>query len=298
MKPILLLPLAVLLSVAASFGVARLVLACPATAVTSGASADDLARLAQAIAEIQDRETRLARSIDELRAELAARPSEEARIPVGEIRAEVARALEREGASAPAAAADTTPPAVFDAKAAFEALLGPDVDWDASQEKWKAIDAAGGLDLVVAMFEQYAKDHPESADAQVQLGEAYLQKVFRAGNGPESGTWAIKADQSFDKALAIDDHSWDARFTKAVSLSFWPPVFGKSSEAIKHFEVLVEQQAGQPSQPQFAQTWLLLGNMYQQGGNPAQALATWQGGLALFPGDAGLQQQIQNAQGH
>jgi len=122
--------------------------------------------------------------------------------------------------------------------------------------------------------------------------------VFKAGNGPEAGIWATKADKAFDAALAVDDHCWDARFSKAVSLSFWPPVFGKQGEAIKNFEVLTEQQASQPSDPKFAQTWLLLGNMYQQTGRMDQALATWQKGLALFPGNEALQAQIASAQGH
>jgi tetratricopeptide (TPR) repeat protein len=92
--------------------------------------------------------------------------------------------------------------------------------------------------------------------------------------------------------------SWDARFAKAVSLSFWPPLLGKQNEAIKNFEVLVEQQAGQPQKPEYAQTYWALGNMYTQSGDKAKALATWQQGLALYPGNAQLEAQIANAQGH
>ncbi len=180
----------------------------------------------------------------------------------------------------------------------MQELLDPSLTREEKMAKWKAINAAGALDEVVAMFEEFAKEHPGSAGAQVDLGGAYLQKVFKAGNGPEAGVWATKADKAFDAALGIDDHSWDARFSKAVSLSFWPPVFGKQTEAIKNFEVLAEQQAQQPSDPKYAQTWLLLGNLYQQLGKSDQALATWQKGLAAFPENASLLQQIANAQGH
>ena len=90
----------------------------------------------------------------------------------------------------------------------------------------------------------------------------------------------------------------DARFSKAISLSFWPPVFGKQTEAINNFEILAAQQAQQPQEPKFAQTWLLLGNVYQQIGKSEQALAAWQKGLSIFPDNAQLLQQIANAQGH
>jgi tetratricopeptide (TPR) repeat protein len=223
-------------------------------------------------------------------------------VPSGEIEEAVARAMKQQAAAQDSQAAGAADPAhaggKFDARAAFEELLGSKLSRDAKMAKWKAIAAAGGLDEVVAMFEEYAKEHPGSAGAQVELGGAYLQKVFKAGNGPEAGVWATKADKAFDAALAIDDHSWDARFSKAVSLSFWPPVFGKQTEAIRNFEVLLDQQADQPSDPKFAQSWLFLGNLYQQLGKMDQAVAIWQKGLASFPDNAALQQQIANAQGH
>jgi tetratricopeptide (TPR) repeat protein len=304
MKPALLLASAVLLSVTLSYGVVRL---CPVThASTPSASPEEVSRIARSLADAEDRERALAEEIRKLREDLAVRSSAGTRVPEGEIEAAVARAFaaHRDAASSAAEAAPgvtiaskETTPKPFDAKAAFEELTAPGLSHEERMAKWKAIADAGKLDEMVALFEQYAKDHPESALAQVDLGGAYLQKVFKAGNGPEAGVWATKADQAFDTALSVDDHCWDARFSKAVSLSFWPPVFGKQNEAIKHFEILTEQQA-QGSDTKFAQTWLLLGNMYQQTGRGEQAMATWQKGLALFPGNAALQEQIANAQGH
>jgi tetratricopeptide (TPR) repeat protein len=303
MKPILVLAIAVLASAATSLAVVHLVQStCVQASAAPAATAEDVARLSQMLADGQAREASLAKSVEDLRAEFLSRPREDSRVPVGDIESAVARALKEQGDSAALEASRVqskdSKPGKFDAHAAFQDLLVPGLSREDAREKWKAIDAAGGVDEVLALFEQYAREHPESAGAQVELGGAYLQKVFKAGNGPEAGVWATKADKAFDGALSIDDHSWDARFSKAVSLSFWPPVFGKQTEAIKHFEILAEQQAQAPPEPRFAQTWLLLGNLYQQLGNPNQALATWQKGLSLFPDNAQIQKQIANAQGH
>lgn len=300
MKPTLVLVVAAVLSASISFAVVRCSARCAAAAPSpSAASADEIARLARALGESEARQASLQKSLEDLRAEIALQSSRDSRVPTGEIEQAVARALEKQAGSPETTGADPAHAAGrFDARAAFEDLLAPNLSRDAKLAKWKAIAAAGGLDDVVAMFEEYAKENSGSASAQVELGGAYLQKVFKAGNGPEAGVWATKADKAFDAALAIDDHSWDARFSKAVSLSFWPPVFGKQTEAIRNFEVLLDQQADQPSDPKFAQSWLFLGNLYQQLGKMDQAVATWQKGLASFPDNAALQQQIANAQGH
>jgi len=49
-----------------------------------------------------------------------------------------------------------------------------------------------------------------------------------------------------------------------------------------------------PPQPQFAQTYVLLGEQYQKAGQSDQAQATWQLGLARFPNDPTLRQKTGN----
>jgi len=75
-------------------------------------------------------------------------------------------------------------------------------------------------------------------------------------------------------------------------------MFGKQAEAIHQFEVLVDQQAGQPAKGDFVQTHLVLGNLYLQQGQKDKALAVWQNGLAQFPGNAALMQQIASLEAH
>jgi len=296
MKPLIVWVVALLLSVAASFAVARL--AAPAPEPAPSLVPEGMDRLANLVSRIESKQEALAKSIDELRVRVDSGQLGDSRVPVGEIEAAVARALQAPATAAAVEAAPAAASAAPNAGSFFDKLQVDGLSREESEALWKEAAAAGLLDDVLALFEERAKANPGSADAQLDLGRAYLQKVFKAGNGPEAGLWATKADKSFDAALAADDHHWDARFSKAVSLSFWPPVFGKQTEAIKQFEILIDQQGGSASNPSYAQTWLLLGNMYQQLGKADQALATWQKGLALFPDNAQLAQQIANGQSH
>jgi hypothetical protein len=162
---------------------------------------------------------------------------------------------ESEGDASPAQAKFSTAEEVI---LAMQAADG----WDAQMAAMQAAADAGLLDAVIEELEKRAELQPDSESAQLELAVGYLQKVFSTTNPIETGTWAMKLDGTYDKALAINDQSWDARFGKAMSLSNWPAFTGKQGEAIRQFEILRGQQADAASRPEFAQTYLILGNMY------------------------------------
>ena len=98
----------------------------------------------------------------------------------------------------------------------------------------------------------------------------------------------------------------EGRFPDAsIGLSLSVPVFNRGARgdlAIakaqrSQAEILVAQQAGMPKEAHFAQTHLLLGNLYQQSGNLDKAKAAWAAGLALFPDDAELKHKLELAGG-
>ena len=165
-------------------------------------------------------------------------------------------------------------------------------DWDEQMAALAAAHEAGILDEVIAELERRAESQPDSESAQMELAAGYMQKLFTTSNPIESGTWAMKLDETYDKALVINDQSWDARFGKAMSLSNWPDFTGKKSEAIRQFEILREQQRSAPNGPGYDQTYLILGNMYQQQGKADQARAAWQEGLDRYPDHAQLREQL------
>ena len=172
------------------------------------------------------------------------------------------------------------------------AQLLADADDLASVGIWKRIVEEGRDAEVLAHFKALADANPNDPEAQLELGQAYLGRTQEAGASPLAGKYATLADEALDAALEADPEHWEARFTKAVALSFWPPVFGKQASAIQEYETLVGQQAGLAPSSQHAQTHLLLGNMYHQTGQADKALAAWQTGLDLFPDHAELASQI------
>ena len=104
-----------------------------------------------------------------------------------------------------------------------------------------------------------------------------------------------KGDTAYDRALELDGEHWRARFNKAISLSFWPAALGKQPEAIKHFEILVDQQGSGRTHPGHPETHYYLGNMYLQMGDREKAIATWEAGLAKVPDHENLRKQIDAA---
>ena len=214
-----------------------------------------------------------------------------ARKPVDPPRLETA-AVQVEPAPGPASGAAPTAPEAFDVATALARLIDPSTGWDESEQLWKRAREAGRVEDLVKAFEARALAEPNNPQAHSELGEAYGQMAAVNGNSPEAATWAIKADRSYDKALELDQNHWEARFNKAISLSFWPPVFGKGGEAVRQFETLLSQQRTAPAAPEHAYTYYFLGNLYSQQGNQEKAREIWNQGALLFPGNKELAGQL------
>lgn len=164
-----------------------------------------------------------------------------------------------------------------------------DLEWSGI---WNKAKEAGLTDELIALFEQRAEENPNDADAQAELGFAYIAKIQQVTDGPMKGQLGVQADQAFDRALEVDPNHWDARFTKAISYSFWPAFTGKPAQAVTQLEILVERQANLPRDPKHAQTYLMLGNLYQQQGRLEEAQQAWANGAALFPTNQELAAQV------
>ncbi|HKX46307.1 MAG TPA: tetratricopeptide repeat protein, partial [Planctomycetota bacterium] len=199
-------------------------------------------------------------------------------------------------ASAEGDSAAAPPVGGLDADAAFDRIVAGDFASELEGEEfWQAVRDAGLMEEVLARFRERAEERPNDPEAQFDLGVAYVQALEGAA-GPMQGMLAAKADEAFDAALALDEDHLEARAWKAISLSFWPPVFGKHNQAIQQFEILIEKQKNFPAEPQHASAYVLLGNLHLQQGAQDEALAVWKAGLALFPDDVELAQKIVEAE--
>lgn len=165
---------------------------------------------------------------------------------------------------------------------ALALLFDPEVKDSRKERVFKELAKLGLLDDVLLVYEERARENPSDPDVQSELGVAYIQKLLSV-NVAEQGTWFKKADAAFDRALALDERHWPARFVKAVSYAFSPPLLGYHTKAIEHFEILREQQESGPPQKHFAQTYLYLGNLYSNQGKAEKAQEVWEKGLSLYP---------------
>jgi hypothetical protein len=89
------------------------------------------------------------------------------------------------------------------------------------------------------------------------------------------------ANQPAGVVAVIDDSSEAAAGTDTVAAP--PPTA---------FSRAIDQQETMPPQPQFGQTYVVLGDQYQKMGRPEHAAATWLMGAQRFPGHLEIQQRI------
>lgn len=179
---------------------------------------------------------------------------------------------------------------------AIETLVSPQASFQQKHEAWRQLQDAGQLDEVIEALKQGASDNPTSAAYPAALGQAQLYKAgVVAQNGGalnEMGMLGMQADQNFDRALKLDPVNWEAQFFKAAAMSHWPLELNKGEEVVQRLSNLIDQQESVSVQPQFAQTYVLLGDQYQKMGQSDYAAATWRIGAQKFPGNQELQQRI------
>jgi tetratricopeptide (TPR) repeat protein len=255
----------------------------PAVGVEASA---DLADLRQRVADLHAR-------VVELTSGTAAPGATPARRPVtddDELARAVDRVLRARGLVAPVDARADRPTLDVDSTVVRLLELGRQ---PAAAELWERVRATEHVDGVVAAFERRAAEAPRSPDARVDLGLAYVQKLLSMSDGIDKARVGADADRAFTEALELDPNHWEARFRKAEGLSYWPAASGKRAEAIDHFEVLAAQQETGAPRPEQADTYVLLGTLYEQHGQPDKAAAIWSRGAARHPDHAALRERSQ-----
>jgi hypothetical protein len=163
-------------------------------------------------------------------------------------------------------------------------------------ELFQQLIKSGQIDQAIGELKQRALDNPNDAEIPTTLGEAQLNKVGAiheaGGDINEQGILAMQADQSFNAALKIDPANFEAQLVKSISMTYWPAEPARDGQVVQTLSSLIDRQETMPSQPDFAQTYIYLGNEYQKIGQPDKAQATWQLGLTKFPNDPTLQKKI------
>jgi hypothetical protein len=175
---------------------------------------------------------------------------------------------------------------------AMDVIVSRQTSFQERQAAWKQLRDTGELDQALSTLQEGAANNSTSTEYATALGEAYIYKLQTVRDFHEVSILALQADQSFNTALGLAPANWEAQFFKASALSRWPAEMNKGPEVIQQLSNLIDQQEAMPPQPQFAQTYVLLGDQYKKTGQPDYAIQTWRLGLAKFPGDSTLQGKI------
>lgn len=175
---------------------------------------------------------------------------------------------------------------------AVDLLVLPQASYQQKHSIWTQLRESGSLDQAIRDLEERSANNPASTECAASLGQAYIQKCGTISDVREQGILAMQADKIFDTALSLDPSNWEARFTKAVALSYWPANMNKGDEVVQHFLTLIQQQETQPLQPQFAETYVWLGDQYQKAGRMDDAQSVWERGLSLFPDQEKLKNRL------
>jgi tetratricopeptide (TPR) repeat protein len=148
---------------------------------------------------------------------------------------------------------------------------------------------------ILASLEKAVADAPENVDGRMRLSRAYLAKLFTVPDGPEKGVWAMKAMDQYGKVLERDAEHWEARYSLAMSYSQFPDFLNKRPDAIREFETLKKQQEQRTPEPQYAQTYLQLRQLYLKDGRTDDAKAVLEEGRRRFPDDEELKKASEGA---
>jgi tetratricopeptide (TPR) repeat protein len=140
---------------------------------------------------------------------------------------------------------------------------------------WQQLRELGGVEEAVRWCEQMAKAQPANADAQTDLGVAFVNLMLQATTEEQRIELGKRIEAQFDKALALQPDHWEARFRRAVGLSYGDQMSGRRTEAITEFERLVTQQAALTPRPGHAETYVYLGRLYAQRGEHDKAREIW-----------------------
>lgn len=150
---------------------------------------------------------------------------------------------------------------------------------------WESVRTHKELDALIAELNTIIESDSEDIDSRLVLAQAYIAKVLgSATGGPEQGLWAGKAESMWKEVLEVDASNWNAQHNIAFSYSQYPDFTNKTDGAIREYEKTVVLQDGSAKPgPGFSKTYLALSKLHLKNGDPGNALATLEKGVAAHP---------------
>lgn len=190
-----------------------------------------------------------------------------------------------------------------DSLAAFEAAVSvaPDNLRAGNDYRMAIIAAAAGdkttakYDRAIAFFEKLIANHPNAANAHLNYGFAYVDKIPAAGAITQV-ILASRALDAFSRSLELRS-SWIGLYTRGNSYLFWPKIFGRTKYAIADLEAAMKLQRAEEKRSFHVRTYIALGDSFWKMDDVPKAVAIWREGLGQFPDDAVLKSRLATGDG-
>jgi tetratricopeptide (TPR) repeat protein len=177
------------------------------------------------------------------------------------------------------------------ALAKFEAALAADPDSLRYASDYRmAVISCAQYDRAIVFFGQLTAAHPGSANAVLNHGYAYVDKIPTVG----AVTQVILANTAlglFSKSIELK-RTWLALYTRGNSYLYWPTVFGRAPLGVADLEAAVAMSKAGEKWPYHARAYIALGDGYWKLGQIDKARATWQEGVRLFPEESRLRARL------
>ena len=173
----------------------------------------------------------------------------------------------------------------------LEAALSADPDnIRYGSEYRQAVIQSKEYDRSLKFFEKLVADHPQSANAYLNYGFAYVDKIPAAG----SITQVILANTAlthFSKSIELKP-SWIGYYTRGNSYMFWPKIFGRTPLGIADLEEAMKLQKADKKRIYHVRTYIALGDGYWKMDDTSKAKAIWQDAAKLYPNNAQLKARL------
>jgi tetratricopeptide (TPR) repeat protein len=164
----------------------------------------------------------------------------------------------------------------------FEAALTADPDnIRYGSEYRQCVIQCKQYDRCISFFEKLVADSPTAANAFLNYGFAYVDKIPAAG----AITQVILADKSlslFTKSIELRP-SWIAYYTRGNSYLFWPKIFNRTHLGVADLEEAMKMQKADAKRAYHVRTYVSLGDAYWKMDDLQKAKAVWREGLGQFP---------------
>ena len=154
----------------------------------------------------------------------------------------------------------------------------------------QAVIQAKEYDRSLKFFEKLVATNPAAANAYLNYGFAYVDKIPAAG----SITQVILANTAlshFTKSIEIKP-SWIALYTRGNSYLYWPKIFNRAHLGVADLEQAMKIQKADQLRAYHVRSYISLGDGYWKMDNIEKAKAAWEEGAKHFPANAQLKARL------